>query len=144
MSETIKASVLRIYEEAHNKGNVAVLDELVSENYVRKQPPMKSVNGLDDYKAFIEDVRSAYSDFNISVESVLVEGQQSVAQITLTGRHTGQAPTLQAPPTGKTIEMKACAVCTWQDGKIVQEWVYNDYLGLLQQFGVIPLPGLFA
>ena len=40
--------------------------------------------------------------------------------------------------------MMACAVCTWKDGKIVEEWVYNDYLGLLQQFGVIPLPGLFG
>jgi predicted ester cyclase len=144
MSEEIKVKVRQIYEEAHSKGNLDVLDELIAADYVRHHPPMKQVKGLAAYKEFIKDVRSAYSGLSISIEEILVDGDKTVAQYTLRGKHTGQPPTLQAPPTGKQIEMKACVVCTWKDGKVVEEWVYNDYLGLLQQFGVIPLPGLFA
>jgi hypothetical protein len=44
-----------------------------------------------------------------------------------------------APPTGKEICMPGCAVATWENGKIVEEWVYNDYMGLTHQFGVMPL-----
>ena len=43
MSEEIKAKVRKIYEDAHGKGNLDVLDELVAVDYVRNQPPMKQV-----------------------------------------------------------------------------------------------------
>ena len=144
MTKELTSMIKKIYDEAHNKGNLSILDDIISPDYQRKQPPMKSVKGLPAYKAFITDVRSAYSDFKITVDDIIVEGEKSVARITLRGKHTGQAPTLQAPPTGKQIEMTACVVSYWKNGKVAEEWVYNDYLGLLQQFGVIPLPGLFA
>jgi predicted ester cyclase len=144
MSQEITAMIKKTYAEAHNKGNVKVLDEIFAADYLRHQPPMKSVQGLAAFKTFIKDVRSAYSGFEIRIDDIIVSGDKSVTRITLTGKHTGQAPTLQAPPTGKQIEMKACVVSYWKNGKVSEEWVYNDYLGLVQQFGVIPLPGLFA
>lgn len=144
MSEKRRETIKKIYEEAYNKGNVAMLDDVTAENYQRHQPPMKSIKGLDAYKAFVTDVRSAYTGFEISIDDIIMEGDKTVTQVTLKGKHTGQAPTLQAAPTGKQIEMKGCVVSTWQDDKVVEEFVYNDYLGLVQQFGIIPLPGLFA
>ncbi len=144
MSEQVIAMLKKTYDEAYNKGNLKVLDDIIADDYQRHQPPMKSINGLAAYKAFIENVRSAYADFRIRIDDIIVEGDKSVVRITLSGRHTGQAPTLQAPPTGKQIEMMGCVVSYWKSGKVLQEWVYNDYLGLVQQFGVIPLPGLFA
>mgnify|MGYP000629803917 CR=1 FL=1 len=53
--------------------------------------------------------------------------------------NNGKTPTLMAPPTGKEISMVGCVVSTWENGKIVEEWVYNDYMGLTHQFGVVPL-----
>ncbi len=144
MPQERKAIILKLFEEAYNKGNVAVLDGIIASDYLRHQPPMKNVKGLAAYKTFIKDVRSAYSGFEIAIEDVIVNGDTSVTRTMLKGKHTGQAPTLQAPPTGKQIEMMGCTVSYWKAGKVVEEWVYNDYLGLVQQFGVIPLPGLFA
>jgi hypothetical protein len=34
-------------------------------------------------------------------------------------------------------------VIYWENGKMVTEHAYNDYLGLVRQFGVIPPPGLY-
>lgn len=144
MTRQLKETIQRIFAEAYNKGNMEVLDEIIATDYQRHQPPMKSVHGLAAYKEFIKDVRSAYADFHIEINDVIMDGDKSVTRITLTGRHTGQAPTLQAPPTGKAIEMSGCVVSYWKNGLVAEEWVYNDYLGLLQQFGVIPLPGMFA
>ena len=144
MAEDIKTKIQTIFDQAHNQGKVDVLEALISPDYQRHQPPMKPVIGLEAYLQFIKDVRSAYSGFRIDVEEIIVAGDKSVTRLVLSGKHTGQAPTLQAAPTGKQIEMRGCVVSTWQNGKIVHEWVYNDYLGLVQQFGVIPLPGLFA
>jgi predicted ester cyclase len=139
MSEELKAMMRKIFEEAYNKGNLDVLDELIDPNYQRHQPPMKEVHGLDAYKKFVADVRSAYTNFNIQLEEILADGNKTVARINLTGKHTGRTPTLMAPPTGKEISMKGCTVSTWENGKVVEEWAYNDYMGLTHQFGVVPL-----
>jgi predicted ester cyclase len=139
MSEELKSLVRRIYEEAYNKGNLAVLDDLIAGDYQRHHPPMKEVQGLTAYKKFVTDVRNAYTNFEIRLEEVLQDGNKTVVRLSLSGKHTGRTPTLMAPPTGKEICMPGCAVATWENGKIVEEWVYNDYMGLTHQFGVMPL-----
>ena len=144
MSQVIKEKIERLIQKAYNEGNADCVADIVSPDYVRHQSPMKDVKGVDGYKTFIRDVRSAYSGFEIKIDELIIDGDKSVFRHTIMGKHTGQAPTLQAAPTGSQIEMPACSVAHWKDGKIVEEWVYNDYLGLMQQFGVVPLPGLFA
>jgi predicted ester cyclase len=139
MSVELKSMVRKIFDDAYNKGNLAVLDDLIAPNYLRHQPPMKDVQGLDNYKKFIADVRKAYSNFEIRLEEILVDGNKTVARIVLSGTHTGRTPTLVAPPTRKEIRMLGCAISTWENGKIIEEWVYNDYMGLTYQFGVMPL-----
>ncbi|MGD8833640.1 MAG: ester cyclase [Desulfobacteraceae bacterium] len=139
MSDELKPMVRKIYEEVYNKGNLDLLDDLIDPKYIRHQPPMKTVQGLDAYKKFITEVRNAYTNFEIRLDEILVDGNKSVVRITLSGKHTGKTPTLLAPPTGKDIAMVGCAVATWENGKIVEEWVYNDYMGLTYQFGVMPL-----
>jgi predicted ester cyclase len=139
MSEDLKQSMRRLIDEAYNHGNFDVLDELVDPGYLRHQPPMKKVNGLADYKNFIKEVRGAYSNFRMEVEEMLMDGNKTVARIVLSGKHTGKTPTIQAPPTGREVAMKGCTVSAWKDGKVVEEWAYNDYMGLTQQFGVMPL-----
>ena len=139
MSEELKPMVRKIYEEVYNKGNLALLEDLIDPKYIRHQPPMKTVKGLDAYRKFVTDVRNAYTNFEIRLDEILVDGNKTVVRLTLSGKHTGKTPTLLAPPTGKEIEMMGCTVSTWENGKVVEEWVYNDYMGLTHQFGVMPL-----
>lgn len=144
MSEQLKPMIRKLFEEAYNKGKLDILEDLIDSNYIRHHPPMKQVKGIDAYKAFIADVRAAYSNFNIRLDEILVDQNKTVVRIALTGKHTGRTPTLQTPPTGKEITMLGCVVSTWENGKIVEEWVYNDYMGLTMQFGVMPVaPGGF-
>ena len=139
MTEELKPMIRKIFDEAYNKGNLDVLDALIDANYVRHQSPMKEVRGVDAYKKFVGAVRKAYTNFEIEVEDVIAEGNKTVVRTILKGKHTGKTPTLMAPPTGKEVAMVGCAVSTWENGKITEEWVYNDYMGLTQQFGVMPI-----
>jgi len=142
MSDDLKTKVRKIYEEAYNKGNLDVLGNIFDENYIRHQPPMKDVEGLEAYKKFITEVLGAYSDFEMVLEDVMVDGDKTIARLKLTGKNTGRIPSLQTPPTGRQISMPSCVVSSWKNGKIVEEWAYNDYLGLTYQFGVMPIfPG---
>lgn len=142
MSDDLKAKARKIYEEAYNKGNLDILDEILDANYVRNHSPMPKVVGLAAYKAFVSETLGAYTDFEMVVEDILADGDKTVAKLMLTGKNTGRIPSLKTPPTGREIAMPSCVVSTWVDGKIVEENVYNDYLGLTYQFGVMPMfPG---
>jgi predicted ester cyclase len=135
--------VQKIFDQAYTRGEVDILDDIIAETYRRHHPPMREVRGLAAYKKFIQDVRGAYTGFTIHVEEIIAAEQTTVARIVLRGRHTGQAPTIQAPPTHKQVEMAGCVVTHWAGAKVAEEWVYNDYLGLIQQFGIVPPPGLY-
>jgi predicted ester cyclase len=139
MPEELKPLVRKVFEEIYNKGNLDLLKELIDPKYIRHQPPMKPVVGLEAYGKFITGVRQAYTDFEIRLDDILADGDKTVVRLTLSGKHTGKTPTLLAPPTGKEISMVGCAVATWKKGKIIEEWVYNDYMGLSYQFGVSPV-----
>jgi predicted ester cyclase len=142
MSEELKTKVRKIYEVAYNKGNLDILDDILAPNYLRHQPPMKNIDGLEAYKNFVTEVLGAYSNFEMVLEDVLADGDKTIARLKLTGKNTGRIPSLKTPPTGRDISMPSCVVSTWENGKIVEEWAYNDYLGLSYQFGVMPIfPG---
>jgi predicted ester cyclase len=143
MPQEMKTLLQRMYDEAFNQGKMDVLDEMIADDYIRHQPPYATVKGKGDYKKFVTDVRRGYTGFNIAVEETIITGDVSVVRVILSGKHTGQTPTVQASPTGKQVSMTGCTISHWKDGKIVEEWAHNDYLGLTQQFGVVPPPGLY-
>jgi predicted ester cyclase len=42
----------------------------------------------------------------------------------------------EIPPTGKRFEVDFCTVARWDDGQIVEENLFYDLLGLMQQIGL--------
>ncbi len=45
------------------------------------------------------------------------------------------------PPTGKAVSVKGISVVRVVGGKIVEDWVSEDTMGLMQQLGIIPPMG---
>jgi predicted ester cyclase len=56
-----------------------------------------------------------------------------------TGTHQGAL--LGIPATGRQVNVAQAAVHRVVDGKITDNWVVFDALGLMQQLGVVPAPG---
>jgi predicted ester cyclase len=50
-------------------------------------------------------------------------------------------PSGTLPPTGKKVTVRGISICRVAGGKLVEERVEGDWLGLLQQLGAIPMPG---
>jgi predicted ester cyclase len=140
-TEELKAKIRRFMEESYNKGNLGVVDEDCVADFVYHTPPFPDFQGTEAYKQFVAGVRNAYSGVHITVDEVIVEGDTTVFRWTLRGTHTGQSPTIRIPPTGKPVTMTGCGVVHSVGGKYVDSWNYGDYLGLLQQLGVVPSPG---
>ena len=136
--EELKAKIRWAGEEAWLKGNVDAFDELYAADYVWHRPPLPDLSGLEAVKESVAGMRSTYSDIQISYEEMLGEGDSIAYRFSWRAKHTGQSPTLPIPPTGKEVLLQGCIMVHLAGGKIVEEFEYSDYLGFLQQLGVVP------
>lgn len=139
--KAFEAVIQRVGEEAWLRGNVDALDEAYAADYISHKPPFPDTNGLEAVKQSIAGTRQAYSDIEASYTDWIAEGDAIAYRYTMRMKHTGVSPTLPIPATGKEVTLQGCIVVHVKDGKIVEEWEYSDYLGFLQQLGVVPALG---
>ena len=136
--ENLKTKVRRINQEVWVKGNLEAMNEIYHADCVLHSPPLPDVQGLKAMKEHVAGIRSAYSDAQITHTEMIGEGDRIVYRYTWRAKHTGQSQTLPIPPTGKEVGMEKCVVVRIVDDKIAEEFEYADYLGFLQQLGVVP------
>lgn len=136
--EEFKAKIRQVGEEAWYKGNVDALDEVYAAGYVSHRPPFADISGLPAVKQYIAATRQGYSEIEADYEEFVAEGNSIAYRYTFRMKHTGVSPSLPIPPTGKVLTLQGCVVVHVQDGKVIEEWEYSDYLGFLQQLGVVP------
>ncbi|MBK6712738.1 MAG: ester cyclase [Chloroflexi bacterium] len=70
---------------------------------------------------------------------MVAEGDKVVVRFTVTGTHQGFFAGI--PATGKQVAMQGIIIHRLHNGKIIEDWVVRDTLGLMQQLGMIPVPG---
>jgi hypothetical protein len=59
--------------------------------------------------------------------------------VTFAGTHTGEFQGL--PPTHKHVTFSGLELNRFEDGRVVEHWFQMDALSLLQQLGLVVLPG---
>ena len=136
--EEMKAKIRWAGEEAWLKGNLDALDEVYAADYVWHRPPFPDTSGIEAVKESIEGMRNAYSDIEIVYEEMVGEDSSIAYRYSMHAKHTGVTPTMPIPPTGKEVTLVGCVVVRIVDGKIVEQFEHSDYLGFLQQLGVVP------
>jgi predicted ester cyclase len=135
-TEQNKALVRRFYEEI-DKGNIAILDDLVADDYVDHNPPPfpgcgSGREGVKQaFKLFLEATPGYHR-----VEDQIAEGDKVVTRLTSIGRHEGDLP--GAPRTGNEMKMTSITIHRIRDGKLVEKWSEKDMLSLLRQIGILP------
>ncbi len=128
----------RYNDDVINQGNLDLIDELFTPDYVDHAPPGPDLQGRDGIRQFVMMVRSAFPDAHFTVEDRIVEGNTLVARWTMRGTHQGEFAGV--PATGKPVVLTGIAIHRFADDQIQESWDYYDALGLLQQLGAIPTP----
>ena len=139
MSAENKAILRRFFEDLFNTGNLAVADEIVATDYLNHNAAPGETPGREGLKQFVAAVRTAFPDLHFTVEDQIAEGDKVVTRFTGRGTHRGEF--MGIPPTGKAFAISGIGLYRLADGKIVEDRVQEDTLGMLQQLGAIPSPG---
>ena len=145
-TEQNKASFRRFIEEAWNKGNLAVTEEIASPNLVLHFMPPGTARRCRRINQFIASFRAAFPDVTITVEDQFAEGDRVVTRWTMKGTQRGPYTTdlkTLMPPSGKTFSAQGIDICRFDSSsKWTECWSNFDRLGRLQQLGVIPAAGV--
>ena len=83
--------------------------------------------------------RIAFPDVHFTIDDLIAEGERVVIRWTVTGTHKGELQGIA--PTGKHVTVTGMVMSRFVKGKVEEDWINFDALGLLQQLGVVPAPG---
>jgi len=133
------ATARRYLDEAWNRGNLAILDEVLAADYVSHGPAGRMTRGIATVKNNISTFRTAFPDYHLMFEDAFAEGDKVVLRWTGQGTHRGPLELLQnIPPTGKQVTFLGMDIYHFKGGKIVEGWRSWDRLSLFQQVGLVP------
>ena len=142
LSETNKTVSRRFFEEVFGKGELNVLDEIITKDHVNSGPgnPPGLPNGPEGTKQLVTMYRNAFPDVHFTIDEQIAEGDKVVTRWTGHGTHQGEL--FGIPATGKSSTVTGIAVDRIANGKIAESWGIFDQFGMMQQLGVIPTPEL--
>ena len=136
--EDNKAVVRRFVEEVQVKGNLAVIDELFSADYI-DHSGLAGSEDLEATKRFFQMFAGAFADQAVTIDDQIAEGDKVVTRKVLHGTHVGSF--MGIPPTGKRLTVQVIDIFRVSEGKIAEHWAITDRFGMMQQLGMMPAPG---
>ncbi len=136
-TEDNKALARRFYEEVFNNKNMAGVDAFVAPNIIDRSLPPGAPGGIEGVRQTITMLLTAFPDLNLTLEDIIAEGDRVVVRWTMRGTHQGAS--LGMPPTGKQFTIPGISLLCLDSGKVVEAWVIQDQLSMLQQLGLVPV-----
>ncbi|WP_171041455.1 ester cyclase [Sinomonas susongensis] len=133
-----QATFRRVMEEGFGQGNLDVLDELMSPDFIEHEAGPGEGRGLEGVKAIVTMLHTAFPDVRATIEEMSADGDKLWARVVFEGTHTGDL--LGIPPTGKPVRVDAIDLCRFEAGKLVEHWGVFDRMGMMEQVGAIPQP----
>lgn len=137
--EKNKELVRRFFNEALDRNDVGLLDDMFNENCVFYRGDLdEPVQGLGGVRAIVEKRALLYRDFEPEIHSVIGEGDLVASRQTHTGVHRGEFPT----PIGtfdvkdRPIEWSSQVFFRFEGDKISEVRVARDELALFRYLDI--------
>jgi predicted ester cyclase len=137
--EQNKEIASRLHEKVVNQKNLSALDDYVATDVVWHNAPPGLAPGIEGYKQFFPMLYAGFPDYHATVEDIIAAGDKVVHRFTGRGTHKGEW--MGIAPTGKQVTATGILIYRITGGKIVEEWLQYDVMGLMQQLGAVPTPG---
>jgi predicted ester cyclase len=139
MATTSQANIAvsrRLIEDAFGKGQLDLIDECCTEQYV-DHDPMLGDQGRDDVKQTIAGYREAFPDLAFTIEDVVADDDKVVVRWRAEG--TFEKPFMGQEPTGEKGEpVEGIGIDRFEDGQVAESWGQWDTLRFMRNVGVVP------
>jgi serine phosphatase RsbU (regulator of sigma subunit) len=119
VEENNKALVRRFLEEV-SRGNISVIDELLSPDFVDRSLLPGQGPTREDFKRSVAEILDAFSTISFTIEEQIAEGETVVTKYT--ERSVIRGEFFGLPPTGTEETFEGIYIHRISDDKIVEEW----------------------
>lgn len=94
--------------------------------------------GHTGLRLFYGAFHTGFPDAQLIYDDTLSEGDRVVLCFHVDMTHTGEFNGI--PATGKRVSISGITILRFAEGRVVERWSESDFMGLMQQLGVIPAP----
>jgi steroid delta-isomerase-like uncharacterized protein len=131
--------VRRLFEEAWNQNRTDVVADIVADDFVFSRGGEPTAGGPELYRELISSSRETFPDMTFTLEDVVTgdDGEKVVVRWTMTGTHEG--PFKGVDPTHRQVEMEGIEINRFEGGRLVETWTNPNWVGFLEDVGVLPL-----
>lgn len=133
--------VSRRWIEVFNARDEAGEADVRGPDYVAYAPASLEPKPLDSdaWTRFLAGFVEGFPDLRITIEDAVGEGDLVAQRVHFAGTHTGEFQGL--PPTGRKVSFSGLELNRFVDGRVEEHWFQLDSLSLLQQLGLVVIPG---
>src|SRR5260370_36547127 len=135
MSEQNRAIGRRIVEDYWNQRNPALAGELFAAN-CSLYTPDGDVQGVEGMEQIYNTYETACTDFRVTIEDPIAEGDRVAVRYTFTGTHNG--PLGAIPASGNSLTESAIVIFRLAGGKVAEGRGAWDRVSVQQQIGAFP------
>src|SRR5215208_3075585 len=132
MSIEENKALVRRFLEAHAKGDLDTVDEMLAPDFVDHNLMPGQQPGREGYLRALTEFHAAYSHTRYVIEKQLAEGEEVVTTFAVSSTHD-RGEWMGLVPTGKQFEALLILVHRVGRGKITDEWTQGSGLAELTQ-----------
>src|SRR5205085_1970509 len=132
MSDQYKGIVSRFLDEVFSKGNLTVINELLTSDHVFHDPSNSwasdSIGGVN-YEQFIAMYRAGLPDLHLSIQFMIAARDKVLTIWAMHGTYEGEI--MGGTPTGKQVTIVGIELDRISESKIAETWIYWDSMGVM-------------
>lgn len=123
--------VVRYNKDVIESGNMAILKEITSPDFINHSAPEGMPSGLDGMEYFFKEIlHNAFSDIEVSIEDMVANENKVATRKVIYGTHTGKL--MDILPSGKKIAINVIDILLIENGKIKAHWGQNNFSEVIQ------------
>lgn len=131
MNSENKALIEKHIDLSWNKGKFGLLQQIVAKGYRYQTTFKDGFRDFDGYVEYVEDIRRAVPDLEVTVEEIMAEEDKVITFSTFCGSFN--KPLFGMPANGKIIAFSAASIWTIYRGKVLEQTTMVDLAGLQKQ-----------
>jgi steroid delta-isomerase-like uncharacterized protein len=134
MSAEENMALVRRWFEELDRRNFAIIDEILSVDYVDHNPPLPNLPpGREGVRQASLALAAAFPDAVHTIEDQMAEGDKVMTRMMV--RASFLRDILGFQSTGKPVEVSGVAVHRVAEGQLVEHWAHLDMAGFMRQLG---------
>jgi steroid delta-isomerase-like uncharacterized protein len=131
--------VIQLYQ-AFDRNEFEIVKSMLTEDFAAHLVGMSTPLNRAEFTEFGIKFKQAFPDGCHHFDRPICEADRVVTSGRFIGTHLGNFQGL--PATGRSISIAVMHIDRLCDGKVIEHWGQGDQAGMMQQLGIVSLPGI--